>query len=194
MKTAVVAVVISLISLIATIVLGTKNYRKSKRDAFVQRQDHLRLLIAELNTTSFKAQLILARYVMVVQNLSSLRLEGEQAERINKQLASIKRGQENLETRTKRWDEYIEVLHSTCSKLTFKTDVERIEKIISIVQVETDNLKRDNEGFFGSLHILENTEPLLKADVEKMQEYARQLVELDHLYKALTEIIEQAPG
>jgi hypothetical protein len=96
MKTAFAALVISLISLIVTLILGTKNYRKSKRLEFFQRRDLLSQKISELNIENSQMHLISARYEMVVQKFRSMRGTGEETERINNQITSIKRLQERI--------------------------------------------------------------------------------------------------
>jgi hypothetical protein len=149
-KVAIAAVIISLVSSIVAIIgciIAIKSYKKSIRTEFFQRRDLLFQTIAELSIRNSEGHLISARYEMVAQNLASLRLDGENAERIKNQIASIKRAQENLDLRTKHWAENIDALHSKCSSFTFKTDTERIERVIAMVQVASDRLKRDNEGF-----------------------------------------------
>ena len=190
MKTAIAAVVISLISLIATIVLGTKNYKKSKKLEFFQRRDHLLLKISDLNARNSEAHLISARYEMVAQNFSVLRLTGEQADRINNQITRIKQLQEDIELKAKTWDKIIESLHFTCINLKLEDGAE-IERLIAMAQGASDNIKRSNEIFLGSLHILESTEPLLRTAVDKLREFDMQLAELDSVAKELN---EKAPG
>jgi hypothetical protein len=121
---------------------------------------------------------------MVAQNFSALRLTGEQADRINNQITRIKKLQEDVELKAKDWDQIIESLHSTCINLETGAQIERL---IALAQGASDNIKRSNEIFLGSLHILESTEPLLRAGVDKLQNFEMQLAELDSLAKELSE-------
>jgi hypothetical protein len=43
------------------------------------------------------------------------------------------------------------------------------------------------KGFIASLHILESTDPILRADLDKLHKYEMQLAELDYLQKAMTD-------
>jgi hypothetical protein len=183
----IIAATISFISLIIAIVscvITVKNYKKSKRLEFFQRRDHLLLKISDLNARNSEAQLISARYEMVAQNFSTLRLTGEQADRINNQITRIKKLQEDVELKAKDWDQIIESLHSTCINLETGAEIERL---IALAQGASDNIKRSNEIFLGSLHILESTEPLLRTGVDELQNFEMQLAELDSLAKELSE-------
>jgi methyl-accepting chemotaxis protein len=190
----IIAAVISFISLIITIVncvILVKNYKKSKKLEFFQRRDFLSQKISELNVKNSETHLISARYQMVVQNLSTLRLPKEQAERINKQIASIEELREQTEQRAKLRDEIINWLHSLCSTLKLETRATEIEKLIALIQGVTDNAKRSNEISLGVLHVFESTEPLMKADLDKIHKYEMQLAELDSVAKELNEKAHQ---
>src|ERR1700730_19346065 len=76
---AIVALVISFGSLVVSIVSAVKNYKKSKRDAFIQRRDHLFQKISDLNAKNTEAHLISARYEIVGVKNAGLPLRGEQA-------------------------------------------------------------------------------------------------------------------
>ena len=191
---AIIALIISFIGLIGTIINSVfiiKNFKKSKRDVFFQRRDQLFQNISELSTTSSEAHRISARYEMVIQNLVSVRMEGEPKTRIENHLASIKRSQENLKLRTNHWDEVIEALYFKCNRLK-STEAAELEKLIPVVRSNTDSLKRDNERHFTSLHIFEGINPLLKADVDILHKCEMELAE-SKLQEAMNEINNKAP-
>ena len=192
MKTAIAALIISSISLIVTIVncvILVKNYKKSKRIEFLQRRDHLLQKITELSAKNSEAHLISARYEMVIQNFSTLRVTEEHAEQINNQITRSKKLQENIELNAQTWNEVIESLHSTCINLQIEA-AEKIERLIAMTQRASDNLKRSNEIYLGSLHILESTEPLLRTNLDELHNYEMQLAELNS-QKVMKELNEK---
>ena len=175
MKTSIAAVIISLISLIATIVLGTKNYRKSKRLEFLQRRDRLSQLISNLNDRNTEFHLLLARYDIVAVKSAGLALEGEQAERNLALIASFKKQRADMEEGMKNWEKHIERMHSLYSNLTQETDAPAVEALISIVQVASDNLKKANDGYNSVLHVLETTNTFIKTTLDERDEKLRQI-------------------
>ena len=175
MKTSIAAVIISLISLIATIVLGTKNYKKSKRLEFLQRRDHLSQLISNLNDRNTEFHLLLARYDIVAVKSAGLALEGEQAERNLALIASFKKQRADMEEGMKNWEKHIERMHSLYSNLTLETDAPAVEALISIVQVASDNLKKANDGYNSVLHVLETTNTFIKTTLDERDEKLRQI-------------------
>ena len=100
--------------------------KKSKRDAFIQRRDHLFQKISDLNAKNTEAHLISARYEIVAVKNAGLPLRGEQAERNTALIASIKELKQNVEKGIKNWDENIEKLHFIYSSLTSETDAAQL--------------------------------------------------------------------
>src|ERR1700730_6404229 len=172
---AIVALVISFGSLVVSIVSAVKNYKKSKRDAFIQRRDHLFQKISDLNAKNTEAHLISARYEIVGVKNAGLPLRGEQAERNAALIASIKELQQNVEKGIKNWDENIEKLHFIYSSLTSETDAAQVERLIALVQVASDNLKKANDSFLSSLHILETTNQIIETKLAETDEKIKQI-------------------
>jgi hypothetical protein len=191
---AIIAAGIALGSLIVAIigcVIGTKSYKKSKRLEFFQRRDQLFAKISDLNAKNSEAHLISARYEIVAVAMASLGLRGEQAEKNMAQIARIKELLKNIEKGATNWDENIEQLHSICIALTPTTDAARVENLIAMVQVSSDDLKKCNEIFLSSLHVLENNNLVLKASLAEFDERIKQ-IDLD-FEKAIREFNEKSP-
>ncbi len=178
MKVAIGALIISFFSLISTIVnsvFTAKTYKKNRRLEFIQRRDHLSQKISDLNDRNTEAHLISARYALVAVKNAGLPLQGEQAERNIALIASIKEQQEGVEKGIKLWDENIEKLHFIYSNLTLETDAPAVERMIAIVQVASDNLKKANIGYSSTLHILETTNEFIKTNLAERDEKIRQI-------------------
>jgi hypothetical protein len=178
MQIAIGALAISFFSLIVTIinsVFTAKTYKKNRRLEFLQRRDHLSQKISDLNDRNTEAQLISARYELVAVKNAGLPLRGEQAERNTALIASIKEQREGVENEMKLWDENIEKLHFIYSNLTSETDAPEVERIIAIVQVASDNLKKAYNGYSSTLHILETTNELMKTTLAEGDEKIRQI-------------------
>jgi hypothetical protein len=172
------ALIISFVSLIGVIinsVFTVKTYKKNRRLEFLQRRDHLSQKISDLNDRNTEAHMISARYELVAVKNAGLPLRGEQAERNTALVASIKKQREGVENEIKLWDENIEKLQFIYSNLTSETDAPEVERIIAIVQVASDNLKKANNGYSSTLHILETTNELMKTNLAEMDEKIRQL-------------------
>jgi hypothetical protein len=178
MQIAIGALAISFFSLIVTIinsVFTAKAYKKNRRLEFLQRRDHLSQKISDLNDRNTEAQLISARYELVAVKNAGLPLRGEQAERNTALIASIKEQRKGVENEMKLWDENIEKLHFIYSNLTSETDAPEVERIIAIVQVASDNLKKANNGYSSTLHILETTNELMKTTLAETDEKIKQI-------------------
>jgi hypothetical protein len=193
MQTATIISSISLIVAILSFVIAAKNYKKSKRLEFFQKRDQLFLKISDLNAKNSEAHLIAARYEIVVINRASLVLDGKHAETNETQIASLKKVREDMELGANHYDQSIKQLHSVCSGLTPETDATTIERLIAMVQVASDDLKKCNEGFLASLHILESTESILRASVAETHRLEIRQAELE-LEKAIREIKSQIKG
>lgn len=177
-KVAIGALIISSFSLIATLissVFTAKTYRKNRRLEFLQRRDRLSQQISDLNDRNTEFQLISARYELVAVKNAGLPLRGEQAERNTALIASIKVQREGVEKGMKLWDENIERLHFICSNLTLETDAPEVERMIAIVQVASDNLKKANIGYSSTLHVLETTNEFMKTTLDETDEKIRQI-------------------
>jgi hypothetical protein len=174
-KIAIGALTISFFSLISVIINSVFTYRKNRRLEFRQRRDHLSQKISELNDRNTEAQLISARYELVAVKNAGLPLRGEQAERNTALIASIKEQREGVEKGIKLWDENIEKLHFIYSNLTLETDAPELERMIAIVQVASDNLKKAYSGYSSTLHILETTNELMKTNLAVRDEKMRQI-------------------
>src|SRR6266478_6922727 len=177
-KIAIAALIISFCSLIGTLINSmytAKTYKKNKRLEFLQRRDHLSQKISDLNDRNTEAQLISARYELVAVKNAGLPLRGEQAERNMALIASIKEQQKGVENGIKLWDENIEKLHFIYSNLTLETDAPEVERMIAIVKVASDNLKKANNGYSSTLHILETNNELIKTNLAETDEKIRQI-------------------
>ena len=175
MKTAIAALIISSISLISTFVLAVKTFRKSKRDAFVQRRDQLFQAISDLNAKNSETHLISARYEIVMVKKAGLRLQDEQAEQNMSLLPAIKEARKSVDKGIRKWDENIEMLHSIYSNLTSERDATEVERLIALVRVASDNLKNTNEGYLSALHILETTNQIIETRLAETVEEIRQI-------------------
>jgi hypothetical protein len=175
---AIVAAGIALGSLTVAIigcVIAARSYKKSKRLEFFQRRDQLFATISDLNAKNSEAHLISAKYEIVAVKNASLGLSGEQADKNAAIIAGIKEIRKKMEKGTKNWDENIEQLHALCSSLTPKTDTVRIENLIAMVQVASDDLKKCNDILLSSLHILESTNSIIKTSLAEFDEKVRQI-------------------
>jgi hypothetical protein len=179
----------SLIVAIIGLVIAAKSYKKSKRLEFFQRRDQLFAKISDLNATNSEAHLISARYEIVAVTKVSLGLRGEQAEENTAQIARIKELRRKMEEGAENWDENIKQLHSICSSLTPQTDAARVENLIAMVQVVSDDHKKFNDISLSSLHILENTNSIIKASLVELDEKLRQID--PDLIKAIKELTKK---
>lgn len=173
---AIAALGVSLGSLVVSTVTAAKNYKKSKRDAFIQRRDRLFQTIADLNARNTEARRISARYEIVAVRNAGLPLRGEQAEMNTATTASIRRVRERLENGIEDWDESIETLHYACSRLTSETDAAQVERFIALAQVASEDLRKANGGHLSALHILETTNEIVET---RLAELDARLAELD---------------
>jgi hypothetical protein len=174
---AIVAVGIALGSLAVAVVgcvIAAMSYKKSKRLEFFQRRDQLFAKISDLNSRNSEAHLISARYEIVAVRNASLRLSGEQAEKIADIIARIKEVRNVTDKATKNWDQNIEHLHGICSRLTSTSDMGRVENLIAMVQVASDDLSMVNDTAKSSLHILENSNSIIESSLAKYDEEVRQ--------------------
>jgi hypothetical protein len=177
-KVAIGSLLISFLSLIGMVinsVFTAKTYKKNRRLEFLQRRDHLSQKISDLNDRNTGAQLLSARYALVAVKNAGLSLQGEQAEQNTALIASIKKRQEAVEKGIKLWDEHIQRLHFIYSNLTLETDAPEVERMIAIVQVASDNLKKANDGESSALHILETTNELIRTGLAERDEKIRQI-------------------
>jgi hypothetical protein len=156
-------------------VIAARSYKKSKRLEFFQRRDQLFATISDLNAKNCEAHLISAKYEIVAVKNASLRLSGEQAEKNAAIIAAIKEIRKKMEKGAKNWDENIEQLHAMCSSLRPKTDTDHIENLIVMVQVASDDLKKYNDISLSSLHILEDTNSIIKTSLAEFDEKVRQI-------------------
>jgi hypothetical protein len=156
-------------------VIAARSYKKSKRLEFFQRRDQLFATISDLNAKNCEAHLISAKYEIVAVKNASLRLSGEQAEKNAAIIAAIKEIRKKMEKGAKNWDENIEQLHAMCSSLRPKTDTDHIENLIAMVQVASDDLKKYNDISLSSLHILEDTNSIIKTSLAEFDEKVRQI-------------------
>jgi hypothetical protein len=162
MQTTVIVASIAAIISIISCVLSVKNYNKSKRLEFFQRRDQLLLKVSNLNARNSENRLISARYEIVSINRLSLVLDGKHKEENTTLIASIKNTTANIGLAANHWDEIITDLHFICSNFTLTTDAARIEKLIDLVQVASDEVTKSNEVYLASLHTLETTYPILR--------------------------------
>jgi|GEM_PF-3281254 len=165
------ALIISFFSLIFT----AKTYKKNSRLAFLQRRDHLSQRISDLNSRNTEAHLISARFELVAVKNALLPLRGEEVEINTALIASIKKLRDGVENGMKLWDENIETFHFKYKNLTLETDAPEVERMITIVQVASDNLKNCNDGYTSSLHILETTNEIMKTTLAELDEKNRQI-------------------
>lgn len=152
-----------------------KTYQKNARLEFLQRRDYLSQKISELNSRNTEAQLLSARYALAAVKNAGLPLQGERAEQNTALIASIKRRQEGVDNGIKLWDENIQRLHFIYSKLTLETDAPEVERLIAIVQIASDNLKKAHDGESSALHILETTNEIIKTSLAERDEKVRQI-------------------
>ncbi len=192
-KVAIAAVIISFCAFIGTLinsVYTAKTYKKNIRLEFLQRRDHLSQKISELNDRITEAQMISSRYELVAVKNAGLPLRGEQAEQNTALIASIKKQRAGVEDLIKHWDENIEKLHFIYSNLALVTDAPEVERMIDIVQVASDNLKKINNGLLASLHILETTNEFMKTTLAEGDEKIRQInLDFERLIEKLTKSV-----
>lgn len=177
-EVAIGALIISFFGLIATLinsVVTAKTYRRNRRLEFLQRRDRLSQQISDLNDRNTEFQLISARYELVAVKNTALPLRGEQAERNMAVVASIRALREVVETEIGRWVANIERLHFIYSNLTLETDAPEVEKLITIVQVASDDLKKATIFYSANVHILETTNELIKTTLAEADEKIRQI-------------------
>ena len=169
------ALAVSFFSLIVT----AKTYKKNRRLEFLQRRDRLSQKISDLNDRNAEAYLIAARYALVAAKNAGLPLRGEQSDRNAALIASFKEQQDGVENGMRLWNKQLESLHVIYSNLTEGTDAPEVERLIAIVQVASDNLKKAYNGYSSILHILETSNELMKASLAEMDEKLRQ-IEIDY--------------
>ena len=165
------ALLISFINSVFTV----KTYKKNRRLEFLQRRDHLSQKISDLNDRNTEAHLISARYELVAVKNAGLPLRGEQAEQNTALIASIKEQREGVENWIKLWDANIEKLHFIYNNLTLETHAPVIERVIDIVQVASDDLKKANNSYSATLHVLETTNEFIKTTLAEADEKIRQI-------------------
>jgi hypothetical protein len=176
---AIAALVIALISLISTIVLATKNYRKSKRLEFFQRRDKLFQAISEFNTKNSETRLSGARFTIMAITKDSTPTPKHYEEGNKALVAGIRTLAKNIESQAEDWDEKTKRFHSLCAVYTSEKHAENVEELIAIVQLGSDTIKRTNEIYLSTLHILETTNPKMEADLAQLRKMEMQLVELE---------------
>jgi hypothetical protein len=185
----------SLIVAIIGLVIAAKSYKKSKRLEFFQRRDQLFAKISDLNAKNSEVHLISARYEIVAIMKASLGLRGEQAEENAAVVARIKELRRKMEEQANNWEEKIQQLHSICSSLTPQTDAARVENLIAMVQIISDDTKKYNDINLSSLHILENTNSIIKTSLVESEEKRRQIdLDLIKAIKELTKNTEYGPA
>ena len=185
----------SLIVAIIGLVIAAKSYKKSKRLEFFQRRDQLFAKISDLNAKNSEAHLISARYEIVAIVKASLGLRGEQAEENTAVVVRIKELRRKMEEQANNWEEKIQQLHSICSSLTPQTDAARVENLIAMVQIISDDTKKYNDIYLSSLHILENTNSIIRATLVESEEKRRQIdLDLIKAIKELTKKTEYGPA
>jgi hypothetical protein len=133
-------------------VFTAKTYKKNRRLEFLQRRDHLSQKISDLNDRNTGAQLLSARYALVAFKNAGLPLQGEQAAQNTALIAFIKKRQESVEKGVKLRDDTIQKLHFIYSNLTLETDGPEVGRMVAIVQVAADNLKKANDGESSALN------------------------------------------
>jgi len=90
-------------------------------------------------------------------------------------IAAIKEKREGVDKEIKLWAENIEMLHSKYRNLTLETDASETERLITIVQVASDDLKKGNGSYSSTLHTLETTNELIKTNLAETDEKLRQI-------------------
>ena len=168
---AIVALVISL----CTLGVSIANYKKSKRDAFIQRRDRLAQAISDLSARNTEVQLISARYEIVAIKRAALPLQGERADKNKSQIDSINRAREGIEKGIKDWEETIKRLRSIYSRLTHEKAAPLVERYIALVQLASDDVKGSIGGFLSSLHILETTNQLIETNLAETDKLIKQI-------------------
>jgi hypothetical protein len=178
MTTAVVAVAISVISLVATIVLGTKNYRKSKKLEFFQRRDQLFQTISNFNAKNSETRLSGARFTIIATEKATQPLPTKHEETNKALVADIRTLAKTIQEQAEVWDNNFARFHGLCAGYISEKDAEAVEELIAIVQLASDNIKRVNEIYLSTLHILETTNPQMATDLAEMHKMEIQLAEL----------------
>jgi hypothetical protein len=178
-----------------SLIVAIKSYKKSKRLEFFQRRDQLFAKISDLNAKNSEGHQISARYEIVAITKASLGLRGEQAEENAAVAARIKELGRKMEDAATNWEEEIKKLHSICSSLTPQTDAARVENLIARVQIISDDTKKYNDINLSSLHILENTNSIIRATLVESEEKRRQIdLDLIKAIKELTKKTEYGPA
>jgi hypothetical protein len=175
---AIAALIISFLSLIGVFinsVFTAKTYKKNKRLEFLQRRDRLSQKISELNDRNNEAHMISARYELVAVKKAGLALRGEQTDRNTALIASIKEQREGVEKGIKLWDANIKTLHFLYTNLTLEKDAPEVERVITAVQVASDDLKKAQDGYLSVLHVLETSNELIKTSLAETEEKIGQI-------------------
>ncbi|HKO98041.1 MAG TPA: hypothetical protein VJU86_13670 [Pyrinomonadaceae bacterium] len=181
------ALIIAIISLISTVVLGTKNYSKSKRHEFFQRRDHCFQAISNFNAKNSETRLSGARFTTIATEKASTAVP-QKYEELNKTLiVNIRTLATNIQSQAEEWDNQIERLHKLCAGYTSVKDAENIEEVIAIAQLSSDQIKRINEIYLSTLHILETTNPKMETDLAEMRKMELQLAAVKLESKELNE-------
>lgn len=188
MKTSLAALVIALISLIATIVLGTKNYRKSKRLEFFQRRDHCFQKISDLHVKISAGRILVARYEVIAMENNSLLIDQRYDERSKDLVARIRAAKNGLELSVDEWTKLAEDFYQECAGFTPK-DIDQVERLIAIVQGAFDSTTQANEGSLSALHILESANPIYLASMERIEKrYQQTKLEIEEARRGLQEL------
>lgn len=174
-KLAIAALIISVMGVLINSVLNAMTFRKSARLEFLQRRDQLSQKISDLNSRNNEAQLISAKYALVAVKNTGLPLRGEHADQNAALIESIKKQREGIEEGIKLWEANIDSLHFIYRNLTLETDAHKVEELIAIVQVASDNRKKFNDRYSSNLHILETTNEFLKTTLAERDEKIRQI-------------------
>lgn len=185
MKTAIAALIISSLSLIATIILGAKNYRKSQRLEFFQRRDQLFAKISELNNKVSQLLLYVARYEVAAMKNESLSLDSEFKKRSNLIVTAVRAERIKIEDSLKQWSDLITELQSVASRFTPGPGTELIESLMATVQGCSNTLTQMNEGYSAAVLILDDIAPHLVANMEQIQKQLQE--EKSEMKKAIAE-------
>lgn len=185
MKTAIAALILSLLSLIVTLVLGIKNFRKSKRLEFFQRRDQLFAKISELNNKVSQFLLYVGRYEVIAMKNESLSLDPEFEKRRNQIVTAVRAERMKIEASLQQWFDIITELQSLGSCFMPETGTDGIERLIAIAQKGSNTITRMNEGYSAALLILADVAPTLVANMEQIQKQLQE--DKSEMRKALAE-------
>jgi len=182
MKTAVVAVIVAALSFVVaaiSCVIAAKNYKKSKRLEFFQRRDQLFQVISNFNAKNSETRLSAARFTIIATEKATQPQPTKHEENNTALVADVRRLAKTIQEQAEVWDAQIERFHSLCATYTSVKHAEHVEELIAIVQLASDNVKRINEIYLSTLHILETTNPQMATDLAEMRKMEMQLAELE---------------